>query len=238
MFYINNNIWVDLDQHLDLTSFDSLRDQIELTMAKHHRSIIQAVTPKSTFLDSEINSYYDEMSKYAEAVEPQNLNFYSKFKGATIGSFLYLRNCKNYPHDYHLKHLHNHTSNSFFSSDFQFLFDWIEKQKCFSEYGRTVFFINDAWQRGAIHRDYPLYSTTKKKDMFIWISGSSLKKLFVYNEQTHEKIYCASRASIFDNLNYHGSENDSWYSTWSLRIDGVFNKAWADKVGISQHYKL
>jgi hypothetical protein len=238
MFYVADKAWIDLDPYLDINTFDLFKDKIELGIAKNHQRIVPAVTPKSTFLDSSINSLYDERLQYADIVEPQNLNFYSKFKGATIGSFLYLRNCNNYPKDYHLKHLQANTSNSLFSSDFQFLFDWIREQECFSEYGRTVFFINDAWQQGTVHRDYPLNSTTKKKDMFIWISGSSLKKIFLYNENTQEKIFCPSRSAIFNNLNYHGSENNSWYSSWSLRVDGVFNKKWADKIGISAYYDL
>ena len=238
MFYIADKPWVDLDAHLDIKTFDSFKDKIELGIANNHQRIVSAVTPKSTFLDSSIDSLYDQRLKYAGVVDSQNLNFYSKFKGATIGSFLYLRNCNNYPKDYHLKHLHNHTSASFFSLNFQFIFDWINDQDCFSEYGRTVFFISDAWQQGAVHRDYPLHSTTKKKDMFIWISGSSLKKIFLYDEELNNKIFCPGRSAIFDNLNYHGSENNSWYTNWSLRVDGVFNKKWAEKVGVAEHYNL
>ena len=77
MFYIADKPWVDLDAHLDIKTFDSFKDKIELGIANNHQRIVPAVTPKSTFLDSSIDSLYDQRLKYAGVVDPQNLNFYS-----------------------------------------------------------------------------------------------------------------------------------------------------------------
>jgi len=135
------------------------------------------------------------------------------------------------------KHLKSTVRRRKFADDFQFIFDWIDAQDCFEEYGRVMFFLSEPNSVGKIHRDYPLWAIHSPSDMFLWISSSTEKQIFVYDEVTNEQVLANSRAVLFDNCNYHGANNASDAVAWSLRVDGIFKKEWAEKVGIYNHFQ-
>lgn len=135
------------------------------------------------------------------------------------------------------KHLKSTVSRRLLTDDFQFILDWVEAQDCFEEFGRVIFFFSEANSTGKIHRDYPEWAIHSPSDMFIWISGPVVKKIFVCNKEVTEKVYSQSRAVTFDNCNFHGTENPNDSVAWSLRIDGIFKKEWAEKVGIYNHFQ-
>jgi hypothetical protein len=135
------------------------------------------------------------------------------------------------------KHLKSAVRRRKFADDFQFIFDWIDAQGCFEEYGRVMFFLSEPNTTGKIHRDYPEWAVHSPSDMFLWISGSPEKQIFVYDTVTDEQVLANSRAVLFDNCNYHGANNASNSVVWSLRVDGIFKKEWAGKVGIYTHFQ-
>jgi hypothetical protein len=239
MFLINNEPFVNLDTFLDLKSFDDLWENMAMGIGKSYQDIHPAPTPQQTLLDQTQCSYFEKRNKILK--DYPNLSFHQANTFAvmcgtsTIGSVLNLKTFKSYPDHYDLKHLEEYTKFTEVSKNFNFLFDWIERQNCFEQYGRTVLFINYAGQRGSIHKDYPT-DCRKRKDQFIWLSSKNPKKFFLYDQILEKKYYNSHRSIIFDNCNYHGSENDNDFATWSLRVDGVFKDSWSKHVGVYDHY--
>ena len=239
MFKINNELFIDLEPFLDLPKIYKYYEEIAYGIAKNCDRIYPTPTSQASFLNQELVAHpvvsAEIKNKYPELAYRQS-EAMAKFLGsANLGSMLQLKK-NNVAYKYkHLSEFNEHTEAA---KDFKFLFNWIEEQDCFEEYGRVVFFLNEPWQQGVIHHDYENSKLNVYKDMFIWIKGPIKKHFFVYDEETDQKYYCPYSASIFNNNNYHGSENNNWYSSWSLRIDGVFKKSWADKVKISDYFNL
>ena len=182
--------------------------QLELALAKHAKYIEVCYAQEQTALPP-----------YAET--------------DTLGESLVLASISKFA----TKHLKSTVNRRKFAGDFQFIFDWIDAQECFEEYGRVMFFLSEPNTTGKIHRDYPSWAIHSPSDMFLWISGSAEKQIFVYDENTKEQVSAKSRAVLFDNCNYHGATNNSNSVEWSLRVDGIFKKQWAEKVGIYNHFQ-
>lgn len=173
-------------------------------------------------------------SRKIEVCYAQELTVLPPYKETdTLGNMLVLTTIDKYAN----KHLKSKVSRRQLTDDFQFIFDWIDAQDCFQEYGRVMFFFSEPNSAGKIHRDYPEHAIHSPSDMFLWISGPVEKRIFVYDKDTGEKVYSPSRAVIFDNCNFHGTENLNDSTAWSLRVDGIFKKEWAEKVGIYDHFQ-
>jgi hypothetical protein len=133
---------------------------------------------------------------------------------------------------FHLKHLSKHTEDTSFKKDFEFLFDWINKQNIFQEIGRVQFFINPEGNYTPIHRDY---ADKSLKDQFLWIRFNKQKDFFVYDEETKEKHFVKGYVCTFDNHQWHGGESNDLMG-FSLRIDGTFRKDFLNKTGLVNHF--
>ena len=239
MKLINNQLYVDLTPHLDMVSFDALEEKITYNMAKNARYIEPSYTPHFSLMNKELPGYLEERSnlklKHPELGMPE-INWYTKLTGtATLGTQLVLRANKGYPNTYPSKHLNEYSVNLTPYEDFKFLFDWIDSQHCFDEYGRTMFWINEPNQITAMHTDYGNVNLDKR-DMFIWLTGRYQKRLVLKDDDT--SCETTSKALVFNTVNWHCSKGHSDYVSWSLRIDGKFNSAWAEKVGIKEYYGL
>ena len=92
-------------------------------------------------------------------------------------------------------------------------------------------------QTTAIHTDYGDINS-EKKDMFIWLTGRFKKKIILKDENTNNVYISPHRAMIFNNVNWHGSIGNDQFSSWSLRIDGVFSPEWANAVNLTEYFKL
>jgi hypothetical protein len=210
-----------------------------MAIGKSYQDIHPAPTPQLTLLDQTQHSYFEKRNKILKDhpdLSLQQVNTFAVMScTSTIGNILNLKSIKSYPEHYMYKHLEEYTKFTDASKNFNFLFDWIEKQNCFEQYGRTVLFINYAGQRGSIHKDYPT-DFIKRKDQFIWISSKHPKQFFLYDQVLEKKYYNSHRSVIFNNCNYHGSENNNDFATWSLRIDGVFKNNWSNHVGVYDYY--
>lgn len=240
MKLINEKMYVDLTSFLDMNSFAELEDQISYNLAKNAKYIEPSYTPHFSLMNKDLPGFLEERQRYSNAYPEfgtTEINWYTKLKGtATLGSQLLLRGNKGYPRTYPHKHLNEHSVNLHPYDDFKFLFDWIEKQKCFDEYGRTMFWINEPNQVTAMHTDYGNIDLDKR-DMFIWLTGKHSKKILLSDEpgSIHE---ISSRAMVFNTINWHCSKGHSDYASWSLRIDGKFNTEWAERVGVKEYYGL
>lgn len=241
MKLINNQHFANLDQYLDLKKLDSYEEALCLGFAKSEKYISLASTPTKSILNSNNRIAFQDIKKEASQKYPdlnsKEVEWYSCMKGGeTHGYILFLRNIKNYPKDFIFKSKNSHCVYMPSANNFKFLFDWIEEQQCFKEVGRVLFFISLPGQSGMIHRDN--VGIEFVQDSYLWITGNKFpKSIFLYDDETKQKIYANSRSVIFDNQNYHGTENNNTSATWSLRIDGVFKEEWLKLVGLDQYFK-
>jgi len=244
MQLINNQIFCNLEDHLDMKSFDELNDKITYALAKNHAHFSPSGTSQKTLYDQSTVSVYNERDRllvtHPELTRVEAL-YYAKLSGAvTLGNGFIVRGNKGYPAKYHEKHLKSNAIIHAFDDQFKFLFDWIDAQNCFTEYGRVIFWINEPSQKTAFHRDYPKNDVTYKdnKDPFIWLTGVIPKRLVIKDHDTGETHYSTSRAGVFSTHNVHASEGHPQFVAWSLRIDGKFNKDWAVKAGIAEYFGI
>ena len=236
---VNNKPFVGLESFLDLKKLDDLHDEISYAIGKSADSIYPASPPSYSFAESELISHHqlkEELRKESPELNNFQLDWYALMHGcAGHGFCLFLRNISNYPADFRFKCLNSYTSLTPAGHNFDFLFNWIDDQNCFKEYGRVLFFISPAGSEGIIHRDNK--GLDEYVDNFIWITGKHPKKLFLFDTDTGERHVSDHRAMYFMNHNYHGTINDSDYWSWSLRIDGVFTDEFLEKTHLNNFFK-
>ena len=100
----------------------------------------------------------------------------------------------------------------------------------FEQYGRILFFLHEHDCSLLLHRDG--LKSVPHKNEFLWINPMSLKKFYVYDEDTNTRHDVLSKAAFFNDLDMHGGDTNS-QMTWTLRIDGVFTQQFREKLGIS-----
>lgn len=242
MKLINNKPFVNLEEYLDMYSFSNIENQISLMLAKHYDKIQTSSTPQDTLYNDEHTMFTNKITEYKEDPNTTGFNneqfeLYAKLNSAvTLGRHLSIRANMGYPATYKYKHMNRLTTNLPWSSDFQFVFDWIDAQNCFSDYGRVIFWINEPNQKTAFHRDYS--DNNNIRDSFIWLTGKNKKKLVLKDSNTNEEHITNCRAVVFDSMNPHCSQGNEFFTSWSLRIDGLYNKDWATKVGIAEYFSV
>lgn len=243
MKLINNKPFVNLEEHLDMDSFSKLEDRISYVLAKHSDSFKTSSTPQQTLYDRTQSIFVNKMIEYKNdpdlaKLSNKQLEWYSKLNSAvTLGNSLVIRTKPGYPATYSIKHLDRFTVDEPWAPDFEFILEWVRNQRCFNEFGRVIFWINEPNQKTAWHRDYT-DDTLYKKDPFIWLTGKNKKTLLLKNPSTGEDFASSSRALTFNSTNPHCSLGNELYTSWSLRIDGVFNKEWANKAGIAEYFNI
>jgi len=244
MHLINNQLFCNLENYLDMKAFDEINNKIAFGLAKNHAHFSPSGTSQNTLYDQSTLSVYNErdriLSEMPELTRVEALH-YAKLSGAvTLGNGFILRGNKGYPAKYHEKHLRSNAIVHQFDDQFKFLYDWIDAQNCFTEYGRVIFWINEPGQKTAFHCDYPENDLSKKNTMdpFIWLTGVIPKRLVIKDHATGETHHSTSRACVFNTHNIHASEGHPQCAAWSLRIDGKFNKKWAERAGIAEHFNV
>lgn len=243
MQLINNQIFCNLENHLDMKAFDAMNDKIAYTLATNYSHFSPSGTTQNTLYDQDTVSVYDKRDQLwlkKPLLSKLEALHYAKLSGTvTLGNNFILRGNKGYPAKYHEKHLKDNALIYPFDNQFKFLYDWIDAQNCFTEYGRVLFWISEPGQRTALHRDYPENDPKRdNKDPFIWLTGIIPKRLVIKDPATGEVHYSTSRACVFSTHNVHASEGHSQCAAWSLRIDGKFNKDWAEQAGIAEYFNL
>lgn len=241
MKLINNRPFVNLDGYLDIETFNKLENRILLMLAKHSDNIQTSSTPQNTLYNREHIMFTNKMDEYkndpvADTFNSEQLELYAKLNSAvTLGRHLSIRANIGYPATYKYKHISRMTADLPWTTDFKFVFDWIDAQKCFKDYGRVIFWINEPNQKTAFHRDYS-DDRLDMRDSFIWLTGKNKKRLLLKDPDNGEEHMSDCRALVFDSTNPHCSQGNELFTSWSLRIDGTFNAEWATKAGIAEYY--
>lgn len=236
---INNQIFCNLENHLDMSSFDALSEQIAYTLAKHRGDFNPSWTTQETLYNRNsmsVRTKADQiMKESSNTISNKEALYAAKLLGTvTLGTHFVVRPDKLYTK----KHLSEFTWKQSYDNQFKFLFDWIDAQKCFDDYGRVIFWISEPGQTTALHRDHFDQDLWKNRDPFIWLTGQYPKRLQVMDDVTGESHYSNCRACVFDANNLHASVGHTQFSAWSLRIDGVYNKEWAKRAGIAEYFNI
>lgn len=116
------------------------------------------------------------------------------------------------------------------------------KELPFRKIGRIIIFISNPGVDGQIHRDVgepeddSVFPPYKNKDVykgnhFIWMNPTKKKKFFVYDEAKDERHYIKSTTAFFNSNDFHGSDSTET-STYSIRVDGRFNKEMCNELGL------
>lgn len=232
--------WIDLAPHLDIEGLYSMHEEINIAIASNYMHIRDCFGQKQTLYNIDtLPTVEDEQLR----LTTHNISFsnksaetiYLKLRGVQrLGSQLVLRQGVSFLK----KHISENATPTPASNSFKFLFDWIDQQNCFSSYGRVVFFFTETHSKGAIHKDYPSrMDQFDFKDMYLWVSGPIKKDIFLYDPIASEKHYMDSPSVLFNNYNYHGTENPNARPVWSLRIDGIFTKEFAQRIGAYEYFK-
>lgn len=243
MKLIEEKIWIDLEPFVDLDTLDSFHEKIAYSLAKNLKHTTTSFTTDKSVYNKLIPNFYEEREKAKLKVKDLNdkeLEFYTKLIGTqNLGTHLSLRYNPGYPKKYYDDiHLNASTIDAPWINDFDFVIKWIDDQKCFKEYGRVKFWINEPNQKISLHIDGIPGVSTDKKAMFIWLTGKFPKNLVLYDDIKHQEHVIPNRAVLFNNLNWHRTNGHPEVSAWSLRIDGIFNKDWAKKVGVDRYFNL
>lgn len=229
--------WIDLEPWLDLESLNRDRVAACLAACQPYRwtSIVGAQGNLWDQSQRELGDYareqrQDPQSPYRailDQLSPGPLT--NQFFRYVRPELVHLNDCVHLtaPSSYEHKHLADHCPKTAAALHFGFLFEWIDQQRVFEQWGRVVFWLAERGQSSALHRDYPTDDATEP-DEFIWLDLTKTKQFFVSDGVTKSPI--TSRAAWFNNRDWHGSE-PATQLTYSLRIDGVFTDRFRKELG-------
>lgn len=250
MHLINNQIYIDLETHLDMTGLQDIEKDIHLGIVKSKHEIWDGGAAKNNFYQNEyqhdkkslldsgwpeiINSprhinyeYYKKLN-----FDPYKCRMFNRYDGEYLqmGQALELRT---YPtKQFHLKGQADACTNTPSAKNFPELLKWIYNIHIFKEIGRILFFFNSPFDKHAIHKDNYEGST----ENFILINLHPERKEFFIMDDDGKEHITTSRALVFNPRNYHGTRGKEYYS-WSLRIDGTFDESFCRSIGIWDHFK-
>jgi hypothetical protein len=247
MFLINEQMYISLEDQIDLPALELIKKDIVLGIAKSKRYIRDAGAGSSNCLDQDIPSILDYGIK--SKIEDPNGPYYNYFKKLNfvrddcltfikyiektqqMGQALNLRSFIQQG-NMQQKSSSIHTKATPAYGNFPELINWIDNLKIFDEIGRILLFFNAPNEPHSIHKD--LYVGFPDNFMLINLDLDR-KDIFILDDSGNRHIV-RSKAFVFDPRNYHGTVGKDFYS-WTLRIDGKFNKEWAESMGFWEFFK-
>lgn len=246
MIGIKGKPWIDLEPFIDIESLASQKPKLAAALAASHQFRFPSVVGAQQNLydqnDVELsdlvrkligNPLYEHANLIKLLGSIPKINLFAKYMydAVSLNEAVHLRAVTG--GNYNNKHLASQCADTPAFKFFGFLREWLEMQNIFKEYGRVVFFINEPGVESVIHRDYP--DGTSRDDHFIWMSFDGRKSFWIYDDEKKEKHTVTSRAAIFNNADWHGSDRCK-YTGWSLRIDGIFTDDFLARAGLSDYY--
>ena len=241
MFLINEKVVIDLTQYVDLTELTKLKPYIDYAIVKGDEYQVPSQYDGDIFLDQGLGFMNVNEDKKLELIKkyPYINEFDHKHLLMWLRYHYDIKYGQSHLHviksrDWKTKHLKDHCDHTEVTELFRPFLNWLDKQNIFSSYGRVNVFVNEPLSITPIHFDPPT-NKVSSKDQFILIKIDGRKKIFVYNEDTQEKVYLPGAIGTFDNYNYHGSDQ-SEFASWSIRVDGLFTKEFMDKSGMGDHF--
>jgi hypothetical protein len=241
MFYtILNQPYLSLDQYIDTKKFDLIIDDIITGIAKS-ANLASPTHPGSGYVDKEKKSIVeiyesimgDTQHPYHDLINElgrQHSLIFIQYKWPShiMGRSIVLRQFSKYL----LKHSASECKDTPAIKNFTSFMEWLKEENIFEEIGRTIIFLNDSFSFPIEHKDYDDIIRINRKDQFIWINPLCNKKFYI--KEGSKKIYFESKFCYFDNRNLHGGDPSN-YSTFSMKVDGIFSKSFLDKTGLTSH---
>lgn len=251
MHLINNKLFVNLTEQVDINGLKNIEKDIVLGIVKSRVAIKEAGASKKNFYPSakqmaslslldlgwneQIRDPKNPLYEYYKQLDfnMDNCKMFTKYILPTIqmGTCLELRS---YPTKmFHLKDSAEHCFDTPSMSNFPELKKWIYKQTIFKEIGRIIFFFNSPHEQHTIHRDHHFGTP----EQFVLINlQPERKEFFIIHEDGSETVV-PDNVILFDPRNYHGTRGLDHYS-WTMRIDCKFNEDWLRSAGLSDHFKI
>lgn len=90
----------------------------------------------------------------------------------------------------------------------------------FKHIGRCNIMGLEAHDHGTVHRDGDP-AAQESPDHFITVCPVEGKRLYLWDDQRHERVPVTGRAYWFNDFDYHGVDADPFFR-YSIRVDGVF----------------
>ena len=246
MIGINRKPWFDIEPFIDIESLASQKAKLAAALAASHQfrypSVVGAQQNLYDQNETELgdlvkkitsNPLYEHAGLLRLLGSGPKINLFAKYMydAVSLNEAIHLRTAQG--GDYFNKHLASHCVDTPAFKFFGFFKDWLEDQNIFKEYGRVVFFINEPGVQSVMHRDYP--DGVSRKDNFVWMSLDGRKSFWVYDENKNVKHNITSRAALFDNADWHGSDPCK-YTGWSLRVDGIYSDEFLARSGLGEWY--
>jgi hypothetical protein len=252
--------YLNFDEHLDIDSLVNMKEQLCAAFcdawlglgkgnqalpavaghtlnwpANTHKGIELSAAVRHAFKNPDALGH-EKVKNYIENGHPIYANMFMKLitDSQGIGYNIFIRQPTT--HDYNDKHLAAKTKESLFYDKFVFFVDWVNAQDIFKEIGRIVIFFNDQDQYCLKHRDRSLVNTVLNPDEFIWINVFQDRKKFYIEDELGNRSYLNGYVNWFDTANWHGSEA-SPFAAFSIRVDGVFSKAFMKRIGYKRKSK-
>lgn len=236
-----NKIYAEFDSLVDKNSLLKLKTQVDTAIIKNWSYA------RPTKYSSQINFHTQELPGLIDLINEAR-RYPEKFgeekfirqldNEDLLGSFLrYQVDVKysslsmnlRYAKDYLKKDDPTFCHSTDIDKNFNFFYEWLEKQNLFSKFGRVVIFLNEPGTITLEHRDLP--DNSFGVDEFVWINLDNRKKFYVKDNSTKIKTYIKSSIAWFNTKNYHGADPTE-FACYSIRVDGKFSDRVRDYLSI------
>ena len=240
------NSYIDLSTFVDLESFDKLHPEICRGFATAnelaHTGMVEA--PDGRINISVYNNTIKPLSVankelqalsndnpykiQSQDLESNKLATYLKYAFAGYDLYMFYVIC-DFSDDWRTDSAKRNIQAA--GEHFPNLVNWIYELidlNVFSHIGRALFFVQEAGGISIEHSDEYL-ETTDEQSEFIHIRSSLDRPWYIRDSETLEKTYIDTRASYFNDQNWHGGD-PVLTPTYSFRVDGIFTDEFRKKI--------
>ena len=230
---VNGLPYYNLDQFLDIDSFNNLFDELAVGISKSwvDKGVVSCGV-RETETQLELCSVLNSPQKYLNSHQLKILDKLDNLHQKAWYCSLILP----IHHPYSLVFLRR--ERDFWKKQYSDFCDWTEnaqyfpetiefiKRLPFQEFGRIVLFITEPNEETLIHYDGGSADSLKNAntEMIYFRPGSNKKKIFIWDDSAKKEYLINSTASFWNDLDYHGVHASNG-KTFSLRIDGVFTNS-------------
>jgi hypothetical protein len=251
MHLINNQPYFDFKPHIDFEGLKAIEKDLHYGIVMCKDMVGEGCASTHNLYNKDTETSLIDLTWPQQLEDPTNPNYeyYKKFnfdrricmtfaryteEATQMGQILWLRVPKamNASHAILSKGFADMCRDTGAYVHFPSLREWISKLPVFEQVGRINFFLHAPGEPGQLHHD----SFTGFPDNFMLINLNPARKEVYLLDDNNNKIVIDSEVSTFDTRNWHGTINKEFYS-WTLRIEGIFAKDWAQSVGIWDTFK-
>lgn len=214
--------------------FDELHLEVCKSMSKckvsfgtggyQHPSYSRGLTG-GVYLDKIVNELpEDARNSYKNMSIGEKTMFASFYLGYNALPIIYVRGTNSYV----TKNTTNGSTENENTKHFEYLYDWINNSKLFTDTGRITIWLSPQGYEVRKHMDLPPETKYSLVDEFIWLNPRGKKKFYLEDNNGVE-IEMDTQSGWFNSYQYHGARA-SHEQNYTLRIDGVFSKEARDYV--------